>query len=397
MSDNSNIEWTGSTLNAIAGCRKISPECDGCYAIADAWRMAHNPNEKMKAKFLPVVSNERGKPNWTGKVTFTEEPLFAAIRNKKPTTYFVNSLSDLFYEEVKDEWIDKHFATFALCPQHTFQILTKRPERMREYVGNTPRNGETASGNVKDCLYRWSRHFPAFVAPKDHYNKIANAQATFQWPLPNVWLGTSVGTQKYADERIPALLQTPAAVRFLSMEPLLGPIDLNRDIGGTRWIGGQRGCDGTHHGIGSQECPSESHHHHDDRCSKGIDWIITGGESGPKSRPMHPDWVRSIQDQCNAAGVPFFFKQWGAWWPIGQMPDGVSDSYYDPKHGKPKRPDYDDRPAPKPVQTTVLQLDGSQEFAFPSGSMTCLKVGKKKAGRLLDGRTWDEMPEAKSV
>jgi len=127
------------------------------------------------------------------------------------------------------------------------------------------------------------------------------------WPPPNVWLGTTVEDQRRADERIPHLLACPAAVRFVSCEPLIGPVDLNKSIGGTKWIGGQRGCAGMHqHGNAP-----DPHHHHDDRCRDGLDWVICGGESGPNARPMHPEWARSLRDQCQAAGVPFHFKQWG--------------------------------------------------------------------------------------
>src|SRR3546814_6072988 len=145
------------------------------------------------------------------------------------------------------------------------------------------------------------------------------------WPLRHAWLGVSVEDQAAANERIPILLDTPAALRWISAEPLLGPVDLQRSGGGTLWLGGQRGCGGTHqhggpiphdHGPGTTAYrgdPRRPHHHHDDRCKLGLDWVVAGGESGPGARPMHPDWARSLRDQCAAAGVPFLFKQWGEW------------------------------------------------------------------------------------
>jgi protein gp37 len=225
------------------------------------------------------------------------DTLSIPFRWKKPRTVFVNSMSDLFHVSVPFTFIDQVFAVMSQLPQHTFLILTKRPERMAEYLdGIAQGTKETVDRLLRRDQEPRHFHYPAFHATVLNYR---NGK-----PLPNVWLGTSVEDQITADTRIPHLLRTPAAVRFLSCEPLLAAVDLKKNLGGTQWMGGQRGC--------GQLDPSGKHYH-DDRCQPGIDWVIAGGESGHHARPMHPDWARSLRDQCNAAQVPFFFKQWGEW------------------------------------------------------------------------------------
>jgi protein gp37 len=206
-------------------------------------------------------------------------------------------MSDTFHKSVPFEFIDKIFAVMALCRQHTFQVLTKRPERMAEYLARTAK-----SISFFDEAARSFGHTLRFEFEGSNVGLCP-------WPLKNVWLGTSCEDQEAADERIPYLLKCPASVRFLSCEPLLGPINLNKNLGGTLWIGGQRGCGATHKGIGTPECPREPHHHHDERCMPGIDWAIVGGESGPGARAMDPEWARTLRDQCRPAGVSFFMKQ----------------------------------------------------------------------------------------
>lgn len=233
------IEWvknsdgtSGQTWNPLAGCTLKSPGC------------------------------------------FDEKALFAPLKRKKPTMYFVNSMSDLFHESVPVEQIAQVYNVMAECPQHTFQILTKRSERMRQVM-----NG-----------------------PKSH--DLWNSKLWHKSVLPNVWLGTSVEDQKRADERIPDLLATPAAVRWLSMEPLLGPVDLREincsqkpELAGFYWINPLTG-------------------ENDDMCRPcrdvpSLNWIVVGGESGPGAREFDPEWARQIRDQCSYAGVPFFMKQMG--------------------------------------------------------------------------------------
>jgi protein gp37 len=345
----SKIEWTDATWNPIAGCSKVSPGCANCYAETMAKRLSAMGQEKYK-NAVDV------KGRWSGSITFDEKALLKPLKIQKPTRFFVNSMSDLFHENVRDEWIDSIFAVMANCPQHTFQILTKRPERMMEYLTAKTEGYGMQSGEVKQLT-----RAAAAIATSG----MGKFGSTFSWPLQNVWLGVSVENQQAANERIPLLLQAPAAVRFLSIEPLLGSVNLNSTLGGVQWIDGQRGCDGKHYGIGSNECPKWLHHHHDHRCQKGIDWVIVGGESGPGARPMHPQWARDLRDQCVKAGVPFFFKQWG-------------------EH----------------LHTDQITCEIRKQFSFnkwinePSDGF--VRTGKKLAGRELEGRTWDEMPEVKA-
>lgn len=301
------IEWTDASWNPIVGCTEISPGCANCYAA----RLAATRLREVRAyaglatgtiEKIPEPRRshrfQRAAIRWTGQLRFLPERLQEPLRIKKPTKFFVCDMGDLFHEGVHDEWLSEIISVILNCPQHTFQILTKRPARMLkwfEYVGY--------------CASRGNAHLKEF-------------------PLPNVWLGVSVENQHFADERIPFLLSTPAAVRWISAEPLLGHLDLQSKARGT---------------------PSYRLQNDFIKC---LDWVVCGGESGPNARPMHPDWVRFLRDQCQAAGVPFFFKQWGEYLPFGQF-------------GGP--------------ECHVAQTDA--------------KVGKKKAGRLLDGREWSEFPK----
>jgi protein gp37 len=245
-----------------------------------------------------------------------EKTLTEPLRRRKPTTYFVNSMSDLFHEDVPDEWIDRVFAVMALCPQHTFQVLTKRSERMRAYMACVE------IGRIRAA--RWGRSINRDADVSGYgpnHNMIV--EGARMWPLPNVWIGVSCEDQRSADERVPDLLATPAAVRFVSAEPLLGPIDFERlriqvnDAATGQTVKISNPFD-AFHGMTWGILTSGQHigkrFYNGGRSGYGrIDLIIVGGESGPGARPMHPDWARSIRDQCQSAGVPFFFKQWGAW------------------------------------------------------------------------------------
>ncbi|HEX9812089.1 MAG TPA: DUF5131 family protein, partial [Burkholderiales bacterium] len=240
----------------------------------------------------------------------------------------------LFHEDVADDFIDDVFAVMALTPRHTFQVLTKRPERMRSYLtsahGNgTPRRDGIVKGRAWSMLGQ---------LPKYHHEDLIRRP----WPLSNVWLGISAEDQATADERIPLLLQTPAAVRFVSLEPLLGEIS---------FVGLFANPNDWRDGTNALE---------------EIDWLICGGESGPHARPSHPEWFRSLRDQCQAAGVPFFFKQWGQW------------AQWEPKF-----------PA---ANVKHIDLDGNLHDS-PRLTEPIVRVGKKAAGRILDGRTWDEYPK----
>jgi protein gp37 len=271
MGDTTAIEWTQSTWNPVTGCTKVSPGCDHCYA------------ERVTERFHGRGSFER--------VVLHPERLDKPLRWSKPRKVFVNSMSDLFHDDVPEGFIGAVFEIMARAERHTFQILTKRHARMRAML-----NRWATEGMVVDGGYLWAPHRPLGDS---------RWTAPLWTPPQNVWLGVSVEDQKWADIRIPALLDTPAAVRFLSCEPLLGPIDLGRAL--------------TQHTIGLNldDClrcctVSEVHGGMGHPYIDPIGWVIVGGESGPGARPMHPYWARSIRDQCIAAGVPFFMKQTGA-------------------------------------------------------------------------------------
>lgn len=297
MSDNSSIEWTDATWNPVTGCTEVSPGCDHCYAKTFAERWRGTPGHHFEQGFDVVLRPER-----------LDQPL----RWKKPRRVFVNSMSDLFHDSVPDLFITRVFEIMEQASEHTFQVLTKRHARMRSFVRRRELDKQEYAAKFDHCPTEEMRNSPAAEC----------ARRRAASPPANIWLGVSVENQQWADIRIPALLDTPAAVRWISAEPLLGPVDL------------------------------DGHLPYDDQCDgliRGVDWVVAGGESGPGSRPMHPDWARGLRDQCTSASVPFFFKQWGNWVPDGDSPD-------------------------------------------LSNNHSMIRVPKKAAGRLLDGRTWDEYP-----
>ena len=403
----SKIEWTGETWNPIVGCSIVSPGCTNCYAMKMASRILNINAGKalaeagmVAAQFLDYGTPEqrerhlkalsghpshydgtikyvKDKPVWTGKVALAPEHiLLKPLSWKKPRTIFVNSMGDLFHEDVPDEWIDRVFAVMALCPQHTFQVLTKRSARMLAYLRHGA-VGRRVGLQVCDL----QEHAPDVVLLLDRsdapFAPPGNRILLGQWPLPNVWLGVSAERQKEADERIPDLLNTPAAVRFVSAEPLLGSIDFERIK-----------C--------PNACPPPdycNHCHPDggdatgtfDALQRGLDWIIVGGESGPGARPMHPDWARSIRDQCAAAGVPFFFKQHGSW--------GVT---YDRDKDDPdwRRCDAASNNSPR---GQWLNVAGGQGFHGDRVVRVEPMNKTRPLGRHLDGRTHDDMPGLKQI
>ena len=390
MAEISKIEWTDATWNPITGCTMVSAGCTNCYAMGLAGsRLRHHPSR------AGLTRETGGRSVWTGDVRFNEGWLDQPLRWLAPRRIFVCAHGDLFHEAVPDEWIDRVFAVMALCPQHTFQVLTKRPERMREYVLGLNCDGArrfvvaTAAERIANNFPIWDGNGYRFwdgYAGKSWDQKVTAVLTGPQWPLPNVWIGTSIEDQATADARIPHLLATPAAVRFTSAEPLLGPVDLlvtdsrGHDISSLRGIA----CDPMD--------PDGSDEYY--RTGK-VDWVVVGGESGPGARPMHPDWARSLRDQCAAAGVPFFFKQWGEWSPctLEADDDGKPLAAY-PMVGCCDPQWHDGH-----QQARFWMSDGQIGFwtyveAFPSIGVR--RVGKARAGRLLDGRTWDEMPGEKN-
>jgi protein gp37 len=301
MASTTKIEWVknndgsqGQSWNFLRGCRRVSEGCTNCYAERQAIRHA-GPG----GPYEGLVKSTPNGPRWTGEISFHEEILLAPLKRKKPTTYFVNSMSDLFYEKVSDEILDKAFAVMALCPQHTFQILTKRPERMLEYI-------ESLKNYDAPLSQYWLGDWVSMGMERVRYNTLTNIYV--DKPLPNVWLGVSVEDQKTADERIPILLQTPAAIRWLSVEPLLGPINLTH-IQFPNTLGNMESWDALdlHTEVDPDYDPDKQN-----GCTHILDWIVVGGESGPGARPCDVQWIRSIIEQCKAAQVPVFVKQLGA-------------------------------------------------------------------------------------
>jgi protein gp37 len=328
MSTATKIEWTrgddgtpGASWNVVTGCREVSEGCDHCYAktFAERWRG------------VPGHPFEQGFD-----VRLWPDRLGLPLRWRKSKRVFVNSMSDLWHEAVPDEFVAAVWTTMfwtseagrpssvSFRPRHTYQILTKRPGRMRSWVRRWGVRDQRVAWIKAAAERGWCDHEDVRDAP---------------WMpavLPNAWLGVSAENQRWARVRLPLLADTPAVVRFASCEPLLGELDIRP------WLDGSPG--------------------------RGLDWVIAGGESGPGARPMHPDWARSLRDQCQAADVAFFFKQWGAWAPTGVR--GLGDNERERCVGDPD------------------EL-GAREVIR--------RIGKKAAGRELDGRTWDEFPAARQV
>jgi len=291
----SSIEWTGKTWNPVIGCTKVSEGCRNCYAEKTARRMAviaestimkgKAPSQKMNAYRLAVKYDDHSRPlaQWSNKVFCLDDVLSIPLHWRDPRMIFVNSMSDLFHPDVPFEFIVRVFAVMGVCYKHKFQILTKRPEIMAECFANP----EFHSLVNRCAAMNYCGHLDIIPEVMLGYHNTPIKK----WPLPNVWLGTSCEDQATADERIPHLLRCPAAVRFLSCEPLLGPLQLNlsdRSLGNDHQFSDRYGHNGRIH------------------------WIIVGGESGPGARPCNIDWIRSIVEQCKDAGVACFVKQLGA-------------------------------------------------------------------------------------
>ncbi|MEA3033517.1 MAG: hypothetical protein QOH86_1533 [Sphingomonadales bacterium] len=342
MSDNSAIEWTDASWNPVRArrtladgtlltgwhCEHVSEGCRNCYAEGFNRRLG------TKLDYKPGHLRSAARPGGEVEIFLDETMLLLPLRWKRPRRIFVGSMTDIFAAFVADEWLDRMFAVMALCPQHVFQLLTKRPERMRRYFeyprrldgagANRGREMEISSamGPLQDSLRRGPYSTRVSAAG---YEMGPLGGCVPGLPLPNVWLGTSIEDPAALIDRAGHLRKTPAAVRFFSCEPLIGDL-------------GQIVLD-------------------------GIDWVICGGESGPGARPMHPDWARSLRDQCAAAGVPFFFKQWGEWVavPVSKM---ISHQ--------------------RARQMRVESATGLDTVYW--------RIGKNQAGRRLDGVEHNAMP-----
>ncbi|OYN76840.1 DUF5131 family protein [Mycolicibacterium sphagni] len=356
MSDRTGIEWTDATWNPVTGCTVVSDGCTNCYAKTFSERFRGTPGHYYENGFDLQLRPEK-----------LDQPL----RWRRPRRIFVNSMSDLFHDGVPDEYIAQVWGVMAWSPWHTFQLLTKRHARMRSLIGSPE-----FKSLVDDAWYDIGRRYEL------DKRKVAHPGHPYdRWPLPNVWQGVSAENQRWAEIRGEALRATPAAVRFFSCEPMLGPIDLLGDvekpgpaITRTGW-----------HNPGGPWGPDE--YGYDDQVA--IDWVIVGGESGPGARPMHPDWARSLRDQCQLAGIAFLFKQWGEW--VEDVIDRGSHRVLNvPRDAKNRN-----RCALHLSGGTALNPDNPfNPFERGHGGWTAMRrPGKRAAGRELDGRTWDEYPE----
>lgn len=364
MAETSAIEWTDATWNPITGCSVISPGCTNCYAMKLAGtRLQHHPSR------AGLTNDTKAGPVWTGEVRLNPEWIDQPLRWRRPRMIFVCAHGDLFHEAVSDEWIDRVFSIMAAAHWHTFQVLTKRAERMRAYIASF-RPCRVATGFVTR-----NGEEPTSYGGPAHFGIMSEKR----WPLPNVWLGVSAEDQKRADERIPLLLATPAAVRWVSAEPLLGPISLRgeRSTEGWNWLTGDA----------YDVDPTPPATRWSGNTGRRINWVVVGGESGPGARPMHPDWARSLRDQCAAAGVPYFHKQNGEW--VDTHDAGYST-------WEATRPGYGR--VGGFIGRGVPGLDGTEwetlwPFLTPADpGPVMIRIGKKAAGRLLDGREHNEVP-----
>jgi protein gp37 len=322
MGDDTGIQWTDATWNPVTGCAKVSPGCAHCYAetVADRfWATQYPPVQYTTCSGAAGCTHEDGtcapfiesRPRIFTDVQCHADRLMQPLRWRRPRRIFVNSMSDLFHESVPDQFITDVFGVMALAHWHTFQVLTKRPERMRDYM---LAHDHGIIGQFRQIQAGGG------IGPREMFAALDMKRRDgvgWTWPLPNVWLGTSVENQRFADQRIPLLLQTPAAVRFVSAEPLLGPI-----VFAKRHLGQGSDCPGCGWMVSVDEdgcCATCGR----DAMWYGLDWVIVGGESGPGARPFDIEWARRIIRQCRRAGVPVFVKQLGqeVWWDgIGPCP-----------------------------------------------------------------------------
>lgn len=345
----------GKRWDIVTGCTKVSTECKHCFAEREWARFSKTPGTRYHGrKFSDVQTHP--------------EDLTLPMKVRKPTTYFVAPRGDLFHKSVPFDFIDKALAVMALSERHTFLILTKRAERMHEYFATRP---VTEMVGIE----------AEAISGLDRYH---NNAPRWPWPLQNVWLGVTAGDQNTANERIPLLLQIPAALRYVSVEPMVGPVALTRiRVSDDHYIDALNGY-------------QEQGHPNDIwPLDKTLDWVIVGGESGFAEgiRPMHPQWVTDLRDQCIAAGVPFMFKQWGEWVPRSDcyhtFEDGSDCASLDPGCTR----------WPRVIRLTYAGTDGRRlENTCTTGDDAFVqRVGKQFAGRLLNGVVWDQMPKTAEV
>ncbi|CAO3428869.1 phage Gp37/Gp68 family protein [Azospirillum argentinense] len=328
MGENSKIEWTDATWTPVVGCDAVSPGCANCYAATMAARL-----EGMgQPKYAGLATRVGSKGKWTGKVTLSEADLLAPLKKRKPTKWFLTSMGDVFHDAVPFEFMDRLFAVMALCQQHTFQVLTKRPERAAAYLNNAARAREASIDRAAMSIGR-----RVGMDEIDLWDANPFGGCKPGLPVPNVLIGTTAEDQPRADERRPHMAVIAAAGwrTFVSYEPALSLVD---------WAGWEF-----------------------------LSWLISGGESGPGARPSHPDWHRAARDFCATHGIPYMMKQWGEWAP-GRR-NGVGDKPHAEWWGE----------------------DGWYFTNLPNGcNQEMTRVGKKAAGRLLDGVLHDALPAVRS-
>ncbi len=367
------IEWTDLVWNPVSGCSHVSIGCKNCYA------------ERMDRRQMMPGRKDGFRP-WTAQnaeynVRLHPERLEQPLHWRKPRRVFVNSMSDLFHERVPFEFIAAVFGVMAHS-KHIYQVLTKRPKRALEFFDwlGALRGpcGSAPCDPLGGCEIQAARHLPV-----EWSVEVANLPSKPSWPLPNVHLLVSAENQATLDERVRWLFRTPAAVRGVSLEPLLGPVNVTPYIGGRTYE-----CRCGFHDTESELIFLGGDHYRCAECDEkmtirgAVSWVVVGGESGPGARPMHPDWVRAVRDQCQEAGVPFLFKQWGAWAPKLNGHKAVGERW--------GTLDIEGEWFP-----TTTPWNGRQGEDSPTKEYVMCRVGKKAAGRELDGRTWNEFPEVK--
>lgn len=325
------IEWCQETWNPVTGCTKISEGCHNCYAERMAKRLAGRYGYPKDEPFKPGI--------------FHQDKINLPLSWKHQKKVFVCSMGDIFHDDVDIDHQIKIFDRISQAKNITFMILTKRPENALRFC-------------IQCGLIPSGLPLPACPTPSG-----------VEWPK-NAWLGVTAENQQRADERIPILLSIPAAVRFVSVEPMLGKIDFRK------WLPHHENC----------RCPECYHRAFKSKPAYTLDWVICGGESGPCARPMHPDWALSLRDQCVAAGVPFFFKQWGEW--------GPRDCF-----SKCVEVDPDDKKWPSVKinkngfnVSTDLDIAGVPGCGFDDHAVWMQKCGKKISGNLLGGQEWNQYP-----
>lgn len=339
MAVDSKIEWTDATFNPWIGCTRVSPACDYCYAAVST------PARTLRVEWGPRAERRRTGPgNWRMPIRWNAQHDAFFAKHGRRRRVFCASLADIFDNAVNPHWRADLFDLIEQTPNLDWLLLTKR-------IGNV-------LAMIEDVAAR------RFDLERLHEPRLPD----------NVWLGATIANQPEADRDIPKLLAVPARVRFLSMEPLLGPVNISRHLWPVHgwWTGPHNSyreakAAGAQCGLKRQALVSAH--------ARFVDWVIVGGESGHDARPMHPDWVRSLRDQCIPAGVPFLFKQWGEWCPRG--PESMGYPLVD---GVPR------------VRLTDTGDNGQQLGARGDSDCWMNRSGKIAAGRLLDGRTWDEFP-----